>query len=332
MTANEIAKRLAARAEQAAAHLLPSGSRHGREWLAGSTAGEAGGSLHVILEGERAGVWRDFAGSEEDKGDLIGLWQRARNVSLYQACQEALDWLDVPHHERNANRQQPTVRKRSHEPDKRWLEIQAIMRRPSADDLTQIAALRKLPSTAGLTLAVEVGHLFIAPVHDAGELHPAFIITDNTRRNAQARKLDGALWQFGGNRKPAKAKTIWGTDNSWPIGAADCTEETILFAEGGPDLLAAHHLIATTGERACPVCMFGDSNAIAEDALPFFRGTTVIFFPHQDDNGAGQKAAARWATQLIPYASDIRFYPFIEPAKDLNDFISSQPMVVEDWT
>lgn len=325
MTATEIARRLADRAEDVAAHLLQGGGRHGREWLAGSVQGEAGSSLHVILEGERAGVWRDFAGADDDRGDLIGLWQRARNVSLSQACREAMDWLNVPHHERNT-RSIPAAPKARvpREPDQRWLDLQAQMRAPSITELQQIAALRHLPNTAALQIASNAGHLFVAHVHDAGENHPAWLITDSTRRNAQARKMDGSLWVFNGKRKPAKAKTIWGTDNSWPIGAADITTDHVLFTEGGPDLLAAHHLIWRTGQPANPVAMFGDSNPIDEAALARFAGKLVQFFPHADADGQGQRAAARWATQLMAVTDRIEFFRFPKDIKDLNDFVTAE--------
>ncbi len=178
MTATQIGSLLAERAEDTASFLLPGGRRHGREWLAGSTSGEAGSSLKVVLEGSKAGMWRDFAGADTDKGDLIALWRLARNVDLSTACQEALDWMQVPESIRNQQRPtQPKKPEAPKAPDQRWIELQQIMRPGTYADLSALASLRNL-STACLELATRHGQLWFAPVHDSGERHPAWLLTD----------------------------------------------------------------------------------------------------------------------------------------------------------
>jgi twinkle protein len=47
----------------------------------------------VHLTGDKAGVWSDF--STGDKGDFIGLWMAVRNVSLQDACRDALGFLGI---------------------------------------------------------------------------------------------------------------------------------------------------------------------------------------------------------------------------------------------
>ncbi len=325
MTATEIGKLLAAHSEATAAFLLPGGKRHGREWLAGSVAGEVGGSLHVVLEGDRAGMWRDFAGTESDKGDLIGLWQRARNVTMPQACKEALDWMQVPESVRTDRSRQPVIKPapKPRVPDQRWLDLQATMRAGTYSDLSALATLRGL-STACLELATRHGHLFFGNVHDSNERHPAWILTDPSRRHAQARKMDGSLWNFGGSHKPAKSKTIWGTDPKWPVGIANADTPEICLVEGAPDFLAAWHFIWSTGNvgRASPVAMFGTNTSIGSDALPRFAGKTVRIFPHNDDKGQGISAAQAWTEELKDTALKIIFYD-IKPhgVKDLNELM-----------
>ena len=51
--------------------ILPNGVRDGHEWRCGSLAGEKGQSLAVHLAAPRAGVWKDFAGT--DTGDALDL-------------------------------------------------------------------------------------------------------------------------------------------------------------------------------------------------------------------------------------------------------------------
>lgn len=324
MRATEISTLLSQQAEAVASYLLPGGKRHGREWLAGSTAGEEGSSLKVVLEGGKQGMWCDFAGADDDKGDLIGLWQKAKGVDLSTACEQALDWLQVPQERRNDRSHQPAVQKKKAEPkapDQRWIDLQTVMRPGTYTDFAALAALRGL-SIACLEMATRHGQLFFAPVHDSGERHPAWIITDSSRRHAQARKMDGTLWHFGGSHKPAKSKTIWGTDSHWPVGIAEAETQEICLVEGAPDFLAAWHFIWAKGQldHARPVAMFGASTSIGDDALPLFAGKVVRIFPHNDDKEQGMKAARRWAAQL--QNSTVMFYDVGRfGVKDLNELV-----------
>ncbi len=322
MTATEIGQLLAQRAEDTAAFLLPGGKRQGREWLAGSTAGEAGSSLKVILEGSKAGMWIDFAGADTDRGDLVALWRLARGVDLSTACREALDWMQVPESVRNQQHPpQPKAPEQPKAPDQRWLELQAIMRPGSYSDLSALAALRGL-STAALQLATNHGQLFFAPVHDSGERHPAWILTDGSRRHAQARKMDGSLWQFGGSHKPAKSKTIWGTDSRWPVGLHEAILPEICLVEGAPDFLAAWHFIHAKGrtDLSRPVAMFGANTKIGTDALTLFSGKTVRIFPHNDDKEQGLKAALRWREQI---GHAMLYDLTTKGVKDLNELVAA---------
>lgn len=334
MTATEIGQLLASRAESVCAHLLPGGSRHGREWLAGSTTGQPGASLHVILDGEKSGMWRDFAGDESEKGDLLGLWKACRRVDLSTACKEALDWLGVPENQRNGHGDHKPAPPTPKPTDQRWLDLQESMRKGTQEDLDALAALRGIPSIHGLELASESGHLFFGDVIDRGERHPAWILTDDTRRNAQARKMDGGLWLFKEGSKPSKSKTIWGTDPKWPVGIDQAITPEILLVEGGPDLLAAWHFIHATGrqDRCRPVAMFGVSNPIHPDALPHFKDKTVWIFVHNDDNGAGLKGATKWSTQIKSAgAKNVQLYDFKERGvKDLNELIAQPGLVMPE--
>jgi len=93
MNFSEIAKLLAQRAEEVARHLLPNGKREGNEWRVGNTNGESGRSLGVRLQGEKAGIWADFASG--DGGDLLDLWAVTRNLTLLEAKNEAAAFLGI---------------------------------------------------------------------------------------------------------------------------------------------------------------------------------------------------------------------------------------------
>jgi twinkle protein len=93
MNAAELAKRMAADAASICGYLLPNGKKAGPEWKAGSTNGEAGGSLSVRLTGDKAGVWKDFQSGES--GDLLDLWAACRGQSMAEAIKDAKAYLGV---------------------------------------------------------------------------------------------------------------------------------------------------------------------------------------------------------------------------------------------
>jgi len=93
ITAGEISERLARQAESVAQKLLPGGKREGREYVSGSTGGDAGKSLKVCLSGDKAGIWSDFATGEG--GDLLDLWAATRSISVADALRESRDYLGI---------------------------------------------------------------------------------------------------------------------------------------------------------------------------------------------------------------------------------------------
>ena len=85
--AADLAQSLARRAPELAIELLPEGRRDGREWRAGSVAGEPGNSLGFCIYGAKAGTWKDFAG--EGGGDALDL---VAAVLFGGDIKRAMDW------------------------------------------------------------------------------------------------------------------------------------------------------------------------------------------------------------------------------------------------
>lgn len=313
MTPSELTILLSRETRRVCNHLLPAGVEHKGEWLIGSTSGESGKSMRIRLEGDKAGLWIDFASGE--RGDITKLWLSVRNLNYKEGIKEIKEFLGIPDEEGEKETSQT------------WLQLQREMGTGTEHDIRAVQSLRKLPTDAGLRLALENNHLFFGPVLDGrkGEQwkkYDAWVVTDASRRSAQSRRLDGEPWADG-----QKAKTIHGTTGRWPIGIAECALPEIAFTEGGPDFLAAYTAVAMLGleDRIQPVALFGSGQVIHPDALPLFRDKTIWMFPHSDDNYAGLQGAIRWEKQLatvnalvIPF--DFSAYPGV---KDLNDFISA---------
>lgn len=97
LSAGDISKMLAMRAESFCEHLFPNGKKEGHEYCVGSIFGEAGKSLKIHLTGEKSGVWSDF--STNDKGDLLDLIALNRSVSLVDAIKYARCYLGITHEE-----------------------------------------------------------------------------------------------------------------------------------------------------------------------------------------------------------------------------------------
>ncbi|HAT1998358.1 TPA: AAA family ATPase [Legionella pneumophila] len=93
MIPKEISKLLAQRAEEIARLLLPNGKKTGSEWCVGNINGDIGESLKIHLNGEKSGVWCDFASG--DSGDLIDLWAKTKRINIAKAIKESSLYLGI---------------------------------------------------------------------------------------------------------------------------------------------------------------------------------------------------------------------------------------------
>lgn len=190
------------------------------------------------------------------------------------------------------------------------------------EGMDTVARLRGWSSFAGLQLLSNRGLLWHGMVWDSGADWPAWVITDATRRNAQARRYDGQNWEGIG----AKAKTLPGCDTTWPIGASAIDSPMVLLCEGQPDFCAALLVAWHEDATVSPVCITGAGNSIHPDALPYFTGKHIRIATHDDE--AGRKAGRLWAKQLyaagaaavdrFDFSGLIR--PDGQPVNDLADY------------
>src|SRR5690606_35013604 len=56
-----------------------------------------------------------------------------------------------------------------------------------------------------------------------GDEYSAWVVLDSSRRNAQAKKMNGKEWHQG------KVKSLYGSWGNWTIGAADIGERPIVI-------------------------------------------------------------------------------------------------------
>lgn len=186
--------------------------------------------------------------------------------------------------------------------------------------------------------------------------HPSWCVTDDTRRTAEFRRLDGLKYQ----RRDGDEIKAWSTrGKSWPLGAADMGHRRcVILVEGGPDMLAAYHFLHGFGrlEQVAVVSILGTSNRICAEALPYFKGTRVRIMMDADEikerrtkcadgtedvirSRAGIDAAARWTDQLTEAGATVGVANMEglvradgQPVKDLNDLALCDSMVVGSET
>jgi hypothetical protein len=203
------------------------------------------------------------------------------------------------------------------------------LRQLTVAEMAAICRLRKWPTYAGLELLSRRGLLWYGQVWDSCRQWPAWVITDQAKRNAQARRLDGLPWQGIGNQK---AKSLPGSEAGWPIGIDEIAGRPfVILCEGQPDFCAALAVAWLEGvdvDSIAPVCITGAGNSIPEAALPVFRGKRVRIAAHLD--AAGSQAGIRWANQLYGAgATRVDRFNFSgllntqgAPIKDLADYLT----------
>ncbi|WP_219116995.1 VapE domain-containing protein [Janthinobacterium sp. UMAB-56] len=74
---------------------FPNGVREGIEFCIGSASGEAGKSMRIRLEGDKAGVWADFSDDGVAGADLISLYAHIHSVKQGRACADLAAQLGI---------------------------------------------------------------------------------------------------------------------------------------------------------------------------------------------------------------------------------------------
>ena len=265
MRASELAAMLAKDAERVAEFLCPGGKRTGAEYRCGSVQGGEGESLGVHLTGAKAGLWRDFA-IDSKGGDLIGLWMRARGVTLADAMREAGDYLGV---------QEPTFA--GHQPK--------AYRKPSVQHKAPAGPVEAYLTGRGLTTetlrafrvrASEDGSEILLPYMRSSEL-----------LNVKWLKVD----RPGGKKIMRMEKDCEPLLFGWQTIPDDARE--VVLCEGEIDAMSMHQL----GQLALSVPNGASGMQWVEVEYPHLERFDVIYVAFDMDD-AGKKGAKEVAERL----------------------------------
>lgn len=293
-------------------------------------------SFSIYDDGRR---WKDHATGEG--GDAIDFLTHACHVDRAEATRRFLVLAGVPQRVwgQEASRD-PHGRDRALEKQQGGSAASAgalhlpVLHRGTEAELCAVARSRCLAVEAA-ALAESLRTLAFGTVHGQA----CWILGDDSGRLAEARRLDGRPFSALGPLGPRKAHTLRGSQKSWPCGAAVLRRRphfrSLLLVEGGPDYLAALHLLLALGRwDILPVAMLGRSTGtrLCPEALRLLAGRRVRLYPHADADGGGVAAAQGWARQLSAQGCVCDLFSFQglqqadgSPVKDLNDAVRIRP-------
>ena len=264
-------------------------------------------------------LFNDFATG--DKGDLITFYKLATNTDTTQAIK---DLARITHVEktpykavyttkhRNIPTRESNPQKKPNIPHLTWNKSYA----------TQLQSLRGY-SVESQRIAYERKIFGFCEYFN----NPAWIVKDIADNVAQARRIDGQLWEWKDNK--VKSLTLKNSDCTTPAGFYSIgTNKHIILCEGSTDLLAVFHFawINDCIDDIEILAMLGASQHINRNCLDVFVDKKVLIFP--DCDTAGNKALKTWSDQIKLYAKKVFYFDFKgfhtatgDPVKDLSDFI-----------
>lgn len=266
-------------------------------------------------------LWRDHATGEG--GDVVAFVSRALACDAGEAIRRVLELaggISTP----------ATLAPRlsaSKPPAKAFDGLAGLeLRKPSLREVMRIAEARAWPMFVGLEIAADRGLLLTADVPHRGEVFPAWIVTDNARKSAQARRLDGKPWLCEGHAFKSKSLRA---DAEHPPGLADVVENNragVLLCEGEPDALAAllWAWLADASERVGVLTLPGASRPLPASVCEQLRGRRVRIVRQNDEHA--RRAALAWLESLNAAGVPADVQPLDgmrdacgNPAKDLAD-------------
>ncbi len=273
-------------------------------------------------------------------GTVIDYQALKRGISPSDAIKELASCLNISA-EARVNDAEPAKRAPKTADTCRALPRLPVLEKCEAAELRSLAISRNV-SFEAVQMASDRGLLHFCRLTDGPVLVRSWVLCDQTRRNAQARRLDGRRWQHRWDpdakdwivvdpQQQKKVRGFRGNQAAWPVGIEEARDYPAIAIVEGVDLLAAFHFIHAEEreDHVAPVAILGAGNRIPEDAIKLFAGKRVRIFMHLDANHAGLRAAATWQEQVETIADQVDGVDFTgaiqsngNPIKDLNDCTS----------
>lgn len=243
---------------------FPAGKQQGTYFAIGNLSGDAGDSLKVSLV---TGLWRDWAGGDDDHGDLLSLYARARGIGMGDAARELGG-------ERVANGTTHTPALPAPTPP----VVAEAPPRPS--QTPSLRHPRHGDASASWCLRDAAGE----PIH-----YVARYDTD-TGKEIVPWTWDGQQWRMKG---PAAPRPLYGLDR-----LAARPDLGVLVVEGEKCADVATRLIGT--RYVCVTWTGGASAIAATDWTPVY-GRKVLIWP--DADAPGRSAAQKLAGMLSAHCT-----------------------------
>ena len=295
---------------------LPNGKRIGQEWCVGSLAGEPGQSLKINIH---SGVWADFATGDKG-GDPVSLFAAIFSITQSDAAIRlgGLKWKT----QSAGGIALPQIQRATSMPKD--------FRAGTREEIQTVASLRRVEfwGVASMQQNRVLGFGTVCGFS-------CWIVTDDARKVAEARRIDGVTFPSVGQLGERKAHTLRGSSKAWPAGLMVPNNLTpyfqkVLLVEGSGDLVAAYHFVHEGSQDWLPVAILGAASKLSMEALLMLNGKHVRIIPHVDK--AGQEAAEKWNNQLAAAGIAVDWFDLGglrkasgEAVKDLNDCTDIHP-------
>jgi putative DNA primase/helicase len=278
-------------------------------------------SFSVFDDGKK---FKDF-GDAEAHGDVFDFVAMGLKCSKGEAIQWVKKFAQNPKNFSASGASENSENSHLHRNSakKDCLPLHLDLKSPSKEQIEQIAKLRRLPNTSGLTLLATRGLLHVGNLFSK----ECWVITDKARKNARFRPMTGTFENGVKSRAPS------GAQSAWPINDINDATEIVVIVEGEGDLLAASVVMCfiinglrkpdSALDAVAFACMTGSTIGIPSDSLNLFRGKTCLILGQNDE--AGQSAVHCWARQLTDAgAAVVKWWLPEVDGCDLNDAITTQ--------
>lgn len=270
MDITQLKNQLAPHSASLCQELFPDGKIESGHFKVGSLGGEQGRSLSVILHGDRAGTWTDFATAEH--GDLLDLIVAAKNMSV----KEAMTWSQRRFDIRNLSTKViPVAEKKKFKTPKPPREINteklhAFLEDRGFKDVGELVFRHKIYATEDLyTKGIDLVFQFFDPEGKLIFLKHKPI--DYEGDPGQCNQADLKPILYGWHTLPDNARTVWITEGELDaIAARELGLPALSLPSGANNMTWKEHELDNLG-RFEDIVLATDQDDAGEKCAQFLR-------------------------------------------------------------